>query len=86
MRKAWLWTGLIAGGAAAGCAHTPIQSGATPSSKNASQVTSPDANASAILVIDGALVTPAPTGPVTASADLTPLLVIDGVPIGSPSP
>jgi hypothetical protein len=89
MRKAWLMIGMFALASTA-CSHPQIDTGVAPSdgtvraSRPASETLTALYMVDGILVIDGVLVAQpiASVSPPPAS----PLLVIDGVPIGSPTP
>jgi hypothetical protein len=86
MPKVWLVAGLLAAATSAGCHSPAIETGATPSRDKASGVMPTDANASALSVVDGIVVTPVASneqapGPRPTDSDTTPLFVIDGVPV-----
>jgi hypothetical protein len=82
MHRAWLSIGVIAL-ASTGCSHPQINTGVAPAGGTVRDGTSANETATALYVIDGMMVTP-PIAP--ARPDASPLLVIDGVPVGSPAP
>jgi hypothetical protein len=98
MRKAWLWTGVLAAATSAACHRAPVETGATPSSgktrgstpASAGQcVADRCATAEALYVVDGVIVESPPGYWIRSARSLnaseTPLYIIDGV-IVAPSP
>lgn len=87
MRKAWLSIGMIALTATA-CSHAPIQTAAAPSNGPVRGRTLASEPPTALYVIDGVVVNDRVlvAQPIAASTHAAPLLMIDGVPIGPPTP
>lgn len=100
MRRAWLWTGVLAAATTAACHRSPVETGATPSSEKARGATLATANGGnciadrcaptqALYVIDGVVVDALPgyqtRGAASPNAPLAPLYIINGA-IVAPSP
>jgi hypothetical protein len=88
MRKAWLLVGMIALASTA-CSHPQIDTGVAPSDAALRAGLPAGQTATALYVVDGILVLDGSlvAQPIASvSPPAVPLYMIDGVPVGSPTP
>jgi hypothetical protein len=83
MRNTWLSIGITVLAATA-CAHTPVQTGVAASNGNLDTARPIADQPAALYVVDGLIINDQQLVPAKPHAE--PLYMIDGVPVGSPTP